>query len=139
MGYDNIGKSTGEVMEAMAKALKVLTQTEHIRAYLAVNDPKALEQAETALGVPEFLRGAMNGALPDLREAVVILEALRGYVYEFEQKDEVKDMAEIRRAERAKALITRMAIGLTPLACREAKINAEEAVKEARKAAMAGD
>ena len=33
----------------MAKALKVLTVTPHIRQYLKKKDPKALEQAENAL------------------------------------------------------------------------------------------
>lgn len=124
-------------MTETEKALRVMTQTPHIRAYLAVMDPKALEQAETALGVPEFLRGALNGALVDLRDMQVMLEALRGYVLRYDEKDEVTGMPEILKARRAQELLTRIALGMSPLAEREDKINAEEDAKERRKAAMA--
>jgi hypothetical protein len=41
----------------LANALQVLTLTPHIRAYLTIHDPKALQQAETALeGQPGAIR-----------------------------------------------------------------------------------
>lgn len=123
-------------MTETEKALRVMTQTPHIRAYLAVMDPKALEQAETALGVPEFLRGPLKGALPDLRDMEVVRRALIAFVDTFNKAEEVKDTAEIRRGSRAAGLRERIEIGMAPLVAREEKINAEEDAKERYKAAL---
>lgn len=116
---------------ALTAAIQVLTRTEHIRAYLAVMDPKALEQAETALEVPEFLR-TMNSGLPDLRDMQTMLTALRLLADRSASLDR-----EDRHQERLEKLVARVDAGMKPLAEREDKINEEERRKERRKSMMA--
>lgn len=53
-------------VDTLTAALKVIVLTPHVRAYLAVMDPKALEQAQQALGLPVSRGG--SPALIDLME-----------------------------------------------------------------------
>lgn len=132
MGYGH------EKIDELKDALRVFTRTPHIRAYLAVMDPKALEQAETALEVPEFQRGALKGPLPDLRDMQVLLDGVRAFLREHARVNpKVLTEADRRSAKRALALETRIAQSMVPLAEREDKINTEEDARERRKAAMA--
>lgn len=109
---------------AMAKALKVMVLDGGIRAYLAVLDPQALKQAQAALGMESY------DPLPDLRDMQVILTALRN-----DDRDAPGTPATVRREK----LIERIEIGMAPLAAREDKVNAEEQIREDKKATLAGD
>jgi hypothetical protein len=60
-------------VDTLTAALKVLVLTPHVRAYLAVMDPKALKQAQQALGLP-----VAPGGSPALVE---LMESFRGTIY----------------------------------------------------------
>lgn len=119
-------------------ALRVLTSTPHIRAYLSVMDPKSLEQAEEAIEVPEDRRGGLKGALLDLRDAQVMQNALRMLVDSGDQAELAAGSAEQRSHARAQALLARFELGMEPLVAREDRINAEEQQREHRKSLMGG-
>lgn len=70
-----VGETTYELQGAVIladeaspviRALRVLTTTPHIRAYLAANDAKALEQAERALGVAPMATCSYCGSVHHL-------------------------------------------------------------------------
>lgn len=119
-------------MTDIEKALRVLVQTPHIYAYLSVMDPKALEQAKASI-----IELREYNPLPDLRDVQVIWDALQQFVDNHGELEEVESIKDVRKAQRAQALIERIEAGMVPLMLREDRINAEEDVREARKAAMA--
>src|SRR5262245_34397897 len=59
--------------DAIVAALRVLTETPHIREYLTGQDPKALNQAEAALGLTQAAKVVL---LMGLDEAHTVLRAL---------------------------------------------------------------
>lgn len=113
--------------DPIARALQVMVTTPHIRAYLELIDPKALEQAQTALGLEGY------GPLPDLNYARVVRVALAEYAASHTNGASAADR------QRAGTMRTRIEAGFVPLAAREARINAEEAEREARKARFTDD
>lgn len=86
------------VVAEMENALKVIVLTPHVRAYLAVMDPKALEQAQQALGLPVSRGG--SPALIDLMETFRLpifteVERLRKIDAEEDEREDRKEaMAE---------------------------------------------
>jgi hypothetical protein len=122
-------------MTDQEKALKVLIMTPHIRAYLSVMDPKALAQAQAAAGLAEF------NPLPDLRDVQVIWDALQQFADNSDPEEGAieEGTAEHRKHLRARALVERIEAGMVPLMLREDRINAEEDVREQRKAQYAED
>lgn len=118
--------------EAANKALKVLIMTPHIRAYLSVMDPKALEQAQAAAGLADY------NPLVDLRDMQVTVDALQQFADNSDPEEgSIEEGTPMHRQHiRARALVERIEAGMVPLMLREDRINSEEDVRERRKAAF---
>jgi hypothetical protein len=87
--------AAADYREKLKNALKVLVLTPHIRAYLVVMDPKALEQAETALLSP--------AASTDAR-LVKLMEGFRPAIYGEVERIRKVDAQEDEREDRKDAM-----------------------------------